>query len=87
MERLTIRELSRETAAVLDRVERGETIEVERGRRVVAKVVPVQQDEARRAHWAEHFAWFDSFAKPRKRSDKDPVDELIASRRRRETLR
>lgn len=87
MERLTVRELSRETASVLDRVERGETIEVERGRRVVARVVPVQAGEARRADWEEHFVWFDTVAKPKKRRGKDPVEELVASRRRRETFR
>ena len=81
MERLTVRALSRETAAVLDRVERGETIEVQRGKRVVARVVPVRSDEERKAEWKAHWRWYAEHVRTGKRPRVDPVDELIARRR------
>ncbi len=82
MEKLTIRELSRETAAVLDRVERGETIEVTRGRRVIAKVVPVQAEEEQGDAWSEHIRWFRA-ASGKRPPRTDPIDEVIRQRRRR----
>ncbi|MBI3181614.1 MAG: type II toxin-antitoxin system prevent-host-death family antitoxin [Myxococcales bacterium] len=87
MERLTVRQLSRETASVLDRVERGETIEVTRGKRVVAKVVPVQPQRERRAEWTAHLRWLDAIRSPGRRPRVDPVDELVAERRRRNARR
>ena len=64
-----------------------QTIEVQRGRRVVARVVPVQPDEARRTRWVDHRDWFEAAARPAKRRQKDPVDELLESRRRRDAFR
>ena len=86
MGQLTVRELSRETAAVLDRVEGGEVIEVKRGKRVVARVVPVREDAERRAAWKEHWRWFKSLSRSGRRPRVDPVDELLAERRRRNSL-
>jgi prevent-host-death family protein len=80
MDKLTVRELSRETAAVLDRVERGETIEVTRGRRVVAKVVPVQAQQEQTDAWSEHIRWFRA-AGDKRRTRVDPVDDVVRHRR------
>lgn len=79
MERLTVRDLSRETATVLDRVERGETIEVTRGNRVVAKIAPIQGEAGREALWKEHVAWLSHVRRP-SRAKIDPVDELRSER-------
>ncbi len=83
MSRLTMRQLSRETAAALDRVERGETLEVRRGAEVVARVVPVRADQERAEEWKAHARWLRSLEPGRRRPGLDPVDELVEGRRRR----
>ncbi|MHB8876211.1 MAG: type II toxin-antitoxin system Phd/YefM family antitoxin [Myxococcaceae bacterium] len=80
MEHLTVRALSRETAAALDRVERGETIEVTRGKRVVAKIEPVRRDEERKLRWKEHIRWLQDTTRSRAGPKMDPVDELLSER-------
>lgn len=80
MEQLTVRALSRETAAALDRVERGETIEVTRGKRVVAQIEPVRRDEERKLRWEEHIRWLEEATRSRARPKTDPVEELRSER-------
>lgn len=83
MKRLTARELSRETAAVLDRVERGASVEVTRGGRVVARLVPADAGEST-ADWSEHFRWLEAVERRIGKPALDPVDQLLADRRRRD---
>ena len=78
MDYLTVRDLSRGTAAALDRVERGESLEVRRGKRPVARLIPAVAVGDRREIWAKHFAWLKG--RKRRRNAVDPVDELIAER-------
>src|SRR5439155_19182787 len=57
MESLTARQLSRETSEVLDRVERGETLEIKRGKRTIAKLVPVAPEPTKaemKRFWEEN---------------------------------
>lgn len=83
MEHLTIRELSRETAAALDRVQRGETLEVRRGKRTVARLVPVRANAERAQRWKEHLQWFARKGAEGPRPQRDPVEEFMAERQRR----
>ena len=52
MARVTVRELQQHTKTVIERVERGETIEVLRRRRPVARLSPVPQHH-RPAPWPD----------------------------------
>ena len=45
MERVPIRELNQQTATVLARVERGETVEITKQGRVIARIVPATSGE------------------------------------------
>jgi prevent-host-death family protein len=45
MTAIPVRELNQDTAGVLARVERGETLEITRHRRVIARLVPVLHAE------------------------------------------
>jgi len=49
MRNVTVRELQQRTKSVIERVERGETIEVLRWRRPVARLSPVPQHQKPRA--------------------------------------
>lgn len=82
MDYVTVRGLSRQTAAALDRVERGESIEVRRGKRAVARLVPVVAPVERKRRWREHFRWLAALrAESGGGPLPDPVDALLEERR------
>lgn len=57
MKTLTMRDLSRKTAGVLDTLERGETFELRRNGRVVGFLTQAPPAPERKPNWAEHFHW------------------------------
>ena len=57
MKMLTMRELNRKTARVLDAVERGETFELRRSGRAVGYITPTPPAPQRRPDWKSHFDW------------------------------
>jgi antitoxin (DNA-binding transcriptional repressor) of toxin-antitoxin stability system len=82
MDYVTVRGLSRETAAALDRVERGESLEVRRGSRTVARLIPVVAPVERKRRWKEHFRWLAALRSERVAGRaEDPVDVLLTERR------
>jgi antitoxin (DNA-binding transcriptional repressor) of toxin-antitoxin stability system len=82
MDYVTVRGLSRETAAALDRVERGESLEVRRGSRAVARLIPVVAPVERKRRWKAHFRWLAALRSERVAGRaEDPVDVLLTERR------
>ncbi len=57
MKMLTMRDLNRKTASVLDAVERGETFELRRNGRAVGYITRTPPSPERRPDWKSHFAW------------------------------
>jgi antitoxin (DNA-binding transcriptional repressor) of toxin-antitoxin stability system len=57
MKTVTIRELNRRTAGVLDAVERGETFELRRNGKTVGFLTRTPPREPRKSNWDSHFAW------------------------------
>jgi antitoxin (DNA-binding transcriptional repressor) of toxin-antitoxin stability system len=57
MKTLTMRELRRKTASVLDAVERGETFELRRNGRAVGYLTPTPPMPQRKPDWSVHFDW------------------------------
>lgn len=57
MKALTVRELSRRTASVLDALERGESFEVHRNGRAVGYLTHTAPSPDRGPDWATHFRW------------------------------
>lgn len=57
MKTVTIRELNRRTAGVLDAVERGETFELRRNGRTVAYLSRTAPCNERKPDWDRHFEW------------------------------
>jgi antitoxin (DNA-binding transcriptional repressor) of toxin-antitoxin stability system len=57
MKLLTMRELNRKTASVLDAVERGETFELRRSGRAVGYITRTPPTPQRRPDWKSHFDW------------------------------
>ena len=80
MKMLTMRELNRKTANVLDAVERGESFEVRRNGRAVGYITPTPQ---RSPDWKAHFNWL------RKQAAKDDLEALgeFEQERRRQAAR
>jgi antitoxin (DNA-binding transcriptional repressor) of toxin-antitoxin stability system len=57
MKMLTMRDLNRKTASVLDAVERGETFELRRNGRAVGYITQTPPSPGRRPDWKNHFDW------------------------------
>jgi len=57
MKTLTMRELNRKTASVLDAVERGETFELRRTGRTVGYLTRIAPAPERKPDWKAHFEW------------------------------
>ena len=56
MKTLTMRELNRQTASVLDALERGESFELHRNGRAVGYLTKVAPAPERKPDWKAHFA-------------------------------
>ena len=70
MKLLTMRELNRKTASVLDAVERGESFELRRNGRAVGYITRTPPTPQRIPDWKAHFNWL------RKKSTKDDREAL-----------
>ena len=57
MKTLTMRDLNRKTAAVLDALERGETFELRRNGRAVGYLTHTPPEPERKPDWRAHFDW------------------------------
>ncbi len=57
MKTLTMRELNRKTAAVLDALERGEAFELRRSGRAVGYLTHSPPAPERKPDWQTHFRW------------------------------
>lgn len=57
MKLLTMRELNRRTARVLDELERGETFELRRNGKAVGYLTHTAPSPERKPAWATHFEW------------------------------
>ena len=57
MKTLTMRDLNRKTASVLDAVERGETFDLRRSGRSVGYLTPTPPSRQRQPDWKTHFDW------------------------------
>ncbi len=57
MKTLTMRQLSRETARVLDSLERGESFEIKRSGRAIGYLTHLPPPAEPRPDWATHFRW------------------------------
>ena len=57
MKVLTMRELNRKTASVLDAVERGESFELRRNGRAVGYITRRPPTRQRKPDWKAHFDW------------------------------
>ena len=79
MKVLTMRELNRKTASVLDAVERGETFELRRRGRVVGYITRTPPAPQRRPDWKSHFDWL---RKQTSQTDADTLAEFEQQRKR-----
>jgi len=79
MKMLTMRELNRRTASVLDAVERGETFELRRNGRAVGYITPTPPTPQRRPDWKSHFDWLRA---QKNKSDADTLSEFEHERKR-----
>lgn len=79
MKRLTMRELNRKTAGVLDAVERGESFELRRNGRVVGYITRTPPTPQRKPDWKAHFDWLRQKAT---KSDLETLTEFEQERRR-----
>jgi antitoxin (DNA-binding transcriptional repressor) of toxin-antitoxin stability system len=57
MKMLTVRELNRNTASVLDAVERGETFQVRRNGKSIGYLTAEPPAPERKPDWKAHFEW------------------------------
>ncbi|MCB1125421.1 MAG: hypothetical protein KDM81_02920 [Verrucomicrobiae bacterium] len=78
MKLLTMRDLNRRTAEVLDAIEHGETFELRRRGRAVGYLVGTLPSTEQSAGWESHFEWLTR----QRESDGGFVAELDAQRRR-----
>jgi antitoxin (DNA-binding transcriptional repressor) of toxin-antitoxin stability system len=78
MKTLTVRDLSRKTATVLDALERGETFELRRNGKAVGYLTHTAPEPERRPDWRSHFDWL----KKQKVRGGGFVEELNEDRRR-----
>jgi len=83
MKVLTMRELNRKTASVLDAVEHGETFELRRHGRAVGYITRTPPTPQRRPDWKAHFDWL------RKEATKDDIETMteFEEERRRQAAR
>ena len=79
MKILTMRELNRRTASVLDAVERGETFELRRNGRAVGYITHTPPTPERKPDWKTHFNWL---RKKATKNDMEKLDEFEQERRR-----
>ena len=70
MKMLTMRELNRKTASVLDAVERGESFELRRNGRAVGYITRTPPTPQRSPDWKAHFNWL------RKKATNDDTEAL-----------
>lgn len=78
MKTLTMRELNRRTAQVLDSVEHGETFEVRRSGRTVGYLSRTAPAKNRKPDWKAHVEWL----KTQPKADRSALDDLMEERRR-----
>jgi antitoxin (DNA-binding transcriptional repressor) of toxin-antitoxin stability system len=79
MKILTMRELNRKTASVLDAVERGETFELRRNGRAVGYITRTPPPPQRKPDWKAHFDWLRNKAPG---NDLEALTEFEQERRR-----
>jgi antitoxin (DNA-binding transcriptional repressor) of toxin-antitoxin stability system len=79
MKLLTVRDLNRKTASVLDAIERGETFELRRNGRAVGYISPTPPAPQRKPDWKAHFAWLRQNAT---KHDLETITEFDEERRR-----
>ncbi len=79
MKVLTMRELNRKTATVLDAVERGETFELRRNGRAVGYITHTPPIPQRKPDWKAHFDWLRRIAT---KNDLEVLTEFEQERRR-----
>jgi antitoxin (DNA-binding transcriptional repressor) of toxin-antitoxin stability system len=79
MKVLTMRALNRQTANVLDAVERGETFELRRSGRAVGYITRTPPTSQRKPAWKAHFDWL---RKQATKSDAAVLREFEGERRR-----
>ena len=79
MKMLTMRELNRKTASVLDAVERGETFELRRNGKAVGYITHTPPTPQRKPDWKAHFDWLRRRATT---NDVDAITEFEQERRR-----
>ena len=82
MKMLTMRDLNRNTASVLDAVERGETFELRRSGRSVGYITPTPPSGQRKPDWKTHFDWL---RKQTAKADPGLLAEFERDRRRQAT--
>jgi antitoxin (DNA-binding transcriptional repressor) of toxin-antitoxin stability system len=82
MKTLTMRDLNRNTASVLDAVERGETFELRRSGRSVGYITPTPPSGQRKPDWKTHFDWL---RKQTAKADAGLLAEFDRDRRRQAT--
>ncbi len=70
MKTLTVRDLNRKTASVLDAVERGETFELRRNGRAVGYITRTPPPPQRKPDWKAHFDWL------RQKATKDDIETI-----------
>ncbi|MFM7103011.1 MAG: type II toxin-antitoxin system Phd/YefM family antitoxin [Verrucomicrobiota bacterium] len=78
MKTLTMRDLNRKTASVLDALERGETFELRRNGKAVGYLTHTAPPPERKADWKAHFDWLAT----QKHPGGGFVEELEEDRRR-----
>jgi antitoxin (DNA-binding transcriptional repressor) of toxin-antitoxin stability system len=83
MKILTMRELNRKTASVLDAVERGESFELRRSGKAVGYITRTPPTPQRSPDWKAHFNWL------RKKGTKEDTEALaeFEQERRRQAAR
>lgn len=79
MKMLTMRDLNRKTASVLDAVERGETFELRRNGRAVGYITRTPPPPQRKPDWKAHFDWLRQKAT---KHDVETITEFDEERRR-----
>ncbi len=79
MKMLTMRDLNRKTASVIDAVERGEAFELRRNGRAVGYITRTPPTPQRKPDWKAHFDWLRQKANKR---DIETITEFDEERRR-----
>jgi len=79
MKTLTMRDLNRKTASVIDAVERGESFELRRNGRAVGYITRMPPSPQRKPDWKSHFDWL---RKQAAKADAGILSEFEQERRR-----